>query len=307
MTTRAPDPLARRVNRRDFLALVGTTMATAAAGIAAEKAAPLAAALGAMGASGIAPTGFVAHGAPLLALDPVKGADLLRWAEHLPRPRSILVISAHWERQPASLGPTLPVPLIYDFYGFPEKFYELTYAAPVSESLAKQVEGLLRGVEPVVRQPERGLDHGTWVPLRRMFPDASIPVLQLSLPTMEAGRLFRIGKALAPLRQDGVFILGSGNITHNLRMADGSANAKTPAWAAEFDAWTREMLVTANVDKLLDYKRLAPGVAMALPTHEHFVPLTVALGAAAADARRVKFPVEGFEFGSITRRSVQFG
>ncbi len=259
------------------------------------------------GNGGRTATGFVAHGAPLLALDEVKGGDLLRWAEAMPRPRKILVVSAHWERAPASLGPTTPVPLIYDFYGFPDELYRLTYAAPTDPALAAQVEGLLKGVEEVVRQPERGLDHGTWVPLRRMFPDASIPVLQLSLPTLDPARLFKIGRALAPLRNEGVFILGSGNLTHNLRMANWDPAATTPAWATEFDSWIRETLVTANPDALIDYQRRAPAVAIAHPTREHFVPILVAAGAAAADERKVSFPIEGFEFGSIARRTVQFG
>lgn len=253
------------------------------------------------------PTGFVAHGAPLLALDDVKGQDLLKWTSAMPKPRKILVVSAHWERAPASLGPTTPVPLIYDFYGFPDELYQLKYAAPANEAFARQVEGLLKGHEPVERQGERGLDHGTWVPLRRMYPDADIPVIQLSLPTHDPARLYAIGKALAPLRNDGVLILGSGNLTHNLGRVDWRPDAPVPGWANDFDAWIKDTLVKADPDRLIEYNRLAPGVAMAHPTREHFVPLLVAAGAAAEGKSKASFPIEGFEFGSIARRTVQFG
>src|SRR5689334_6444471 len=148
----------RSISRRSFVELAAATALTAVGGSAMAKAVK---ALVEPGAGTVVPAGFVAHGAPLLALDPVKGADLLRWARAMPKPRAILVVSAHWERAPASLGPTTPVPLIYDFYGFPDELYRMTYAAPVAPALAAQVEGLLKGVEEVVRQPERGLDHGT--------------------------------------------------------------------------------------------------------------------------------------------------
>ncbi len=253
------------------------------------------------------PAGFVAHGAPLLALDDVKGLDLLRWTSRMPKPRKILVVSAHWERAPASLGPTQPVPLIYDFYGFPDELYQLKYPAPANESFARQVEGLLKGVEPVERQPERGLDHGTWVPLRRMYPHADIPVVQLSLPTHDPARLYAIGRALAPLRKDGVLILGSGNLTHNLGRVDWRPDAPIPTWAGEFDAWIKDTLMKADGDRLIEYNRLAPGVQMAHPTREHFVPILVAAGAAAAGNAKATFPIEGFEYGSIARRTVQFG
>jgi 4,5-DOPA dioxygenase extradiol len=301
-----------RLTRREFLKLLGGA-AAAAGGLPAARALGAASAPDPVPAgpkpapNGRVPSAFVAHGAPLLALDPVKGGQLLGWAGAMPAPRKILVVSAHWERAPASLGPTVKVPLIYDFYGFPRELYEMDYPAPASEALARQVEGLLKGVEPVERLPERGLDHGTWVPLRRMYPDASIPVIQLSLPTHDPARLYGIGRALAPLRADGVLILGSGNLTHNLGAADWRPDPPTPAWASDFDAWIEATLAAGDVDRLLDYGRLAPAVRTAHPTREHFVPLLVAAGAAAGDADRPTFPVTGFEFGSIARRCVQFG
>jgi 4,5-DOPA dioxygenase extradiol len=247
------------------------------------------------------PTGFVAHGAPLLALDGDKGAPLRAWGAAMPRPRSILVLSAHWEERPPTLGATSTVPLVYDFYGFPEEMYALTYAAPGAPELAKRVEELLPKTQ---RNPTRGLDHGAWVPLLHMFPRADVPVLQLSLPGSDDPKeLFALGRALAPLRDEGVFILGSGNITHNLRRVDWHGN-RTPAWAADFDAWTDETLTKWNVDALLDYQARAPGFRESLPTQEHFVPLIVAAGAA-GEAPRIGYPVSGFEYGSLSRRSVE--
>lgn len=255
------------------------------------------------------PVAFVAHGSPLNAVDNVWGPRLSKWASDMPRPQAILAVSAHWEQSPAALGPSQPVSLIYDFYGFPRELYELRYDAPAAPELARRVRGLLEeSREPVVVDPRRGLDHGTWVPAIRMYPNADVPVLQLSLPTMNAERLFRLGRALAPLRDEGVLILGSGNLTHNLRTVDWSPNPKTPAWAQEFDSWIEETLSAGDTEALIDYRQRAPGVEIALPTHEHFVPLILAAGAAYASGyAEVGFPVTGFDYGSLTMRCIQFG
>jgi 4,5-DOPA dioxygenase extradiol len=250
------------------------------------------------------PVGFVGHGSPMMAFDSAKSADLRRWAEKLPKPSAILIISAHWEEAPMSLGVTSTRPLIYDFYNFPKKLYELTYKAPGDPLLAQRVEGLLASLGPVKQQPERGLDHGVWVPLKCMFPAAEIPVLQLSIPTMDVQQLFQMGRALAPLREDGVFILGSGNITHNLSRLNRSGGT-VATWAQEFDAFIEQAIVKRDVDSFLDYVQKAPGVHLAHPTHEHFVPLAVTLGAASLSAWKTDFPVSGFELGSISRRCVQ--
>src|SRR5439155_6561668 len=131
------------------------------------------------------PSAFVGHGSPMLAVDPAKGADLSRWAASFPRPRAVLVVSAHWERAPATLGATEPRPLVYDFYGFPDELYARRYDAPGAPALARRVEGLLAPRGEVARAPGRGLDHGAWVPLTWMYPRADVPVLELSLPTQD--------------------------------------------------------------------------------------------------------------------------
>jgi 4,5-DOPA dioxygenase extradiol len=251
------------------------------------------------------PTLFVAHGAPPLLDDAGWVEELHQWGQALPAPRAILMISAHWEARPASLGATTTEPLIYDFYGFPKHFYEQKYAAPGAPELATRVRALLSSAGPVRDEPKRGLDHGAYVPLVAMYPEAKIPVLQLSLPSLEPKQLFELGRSLSALRDEGVLIVGSGFLTHNLRHVDWGGRQPVPSWASEFDAWCADVLSRKDVDALLDYKQRAPGVNIALPTHEHFAPVAVALGAAAEDA--VSFPISGFWLGTLTRRSVQFG
>jgi 4,5-DOPA dioxygenase extradiol len=280
-------------SRRQFLSTLvassGVLMSDSAAGALLEKKMPV---------------GFVGHGSPMMAFDSPKAAELRRWAEKLRRPSAIIVVSAHWEASPMSLGTTSTRPLIYDFYNFPKKMYELEYKAPGDPFLAQRVKALLSSIGPVEQKPERGLDHGVWVPLRCMFPAADIPVLQLSLPTMDVQELFQMGRALAPLREEGVFILGSGNITHNLSRMNRSGG-QIASWAQDFDAYIKEVIETRDVDRFLDYVQKAPGVHLAHPTHEHFVPLAVTLGAASLGSWSTNFPVTGFEFGSISRRCVE--
>jgi len=250
------------------------------------------------------PPVFLAHGAPPLLDEPGWVAELGAWAKALPRPTSVLMISAHWDERPATLGATRPVPLIYDFYGFPERFYRLRYPSPGAPDLGLRVRAALDASRiPHTDAPERGLDHGAYVPLMCMYPQADVPVLQLSLPGLEPQTLFALGKALAPLRDEGVLIIGSGFLTHNLR---AGFLPSTPPWAADFDAWAEKTLTSWNVDALLDYRAKAPGVVQALPTVEHFVPVIVAAGAADGQPK-VSYPITGFWYGSFTRRSVQFG
>jgi 4,5-DOPA dioxygenase extradiol len=254
------------------------------------------------------PTIFVAHGAPPLLDDDRWMAELNAWALALPKPEAVLMLSAHWEERPVTLGATATVPLVYDFYGFPKRYYDQQYPAPGAPKLASRIHQILEPGERVMDESGRGLDHGAYVPLVAMYPDADVPVLQASLPSMDTKELFALGRKLAPLRDEGVLIVGSGFLTHNLRAIDFSANAPTPAWASEFDAWARDAIERKDVDALLDFRRRAPGARLALPTPEHFVPVIVALGAAADDsAAAVKFPIEGFWAGSATKRSVQFG
>lgn len=234
-------------------------------------------------------------------------SELHEWANDLPRPKSVLMLSAHWEARPLTIGATRTVPLVYDFSGFPEPFYRVEYAAPGAPELAQRVKELIGTSQRLADEPDRGLDHGAYVPMAAMYPDADVPVLQVSLPSMDAQTLFELGRTIAPLREEGVLIVGSGFITHNMRAADPRPNAPTPSWASEFDAWSADVLTRQDVDSLVTYRDHAPGVQYALPSHEHFVPVVVALGAAIDEPGDTAFPIEGFFLGSFTKRSVQFG
>ena len=257
-------------------------------------------------ASGVMPSIFLAHGAPMLLKDHAWMGELAAWARALPRPKAVLMLSAHWLDRPVTLGATTTVPLVYDFYGFPDEFYQTKYPAPGAPALATRVRELL-GRGQTTDEPDRGLDHGAYVPLVPMYPDADVPVLQASLPTLEPKELLDLGKKLAPLRHEGVLIVGSGFLTHNLRRMRFDPGAPTPQWASEFDAWTADVLTRKDVDALMDYRQKAPGVDESLPTHEHFVPVIVALGAALDESPSVTFPITGWTYGSGTKRSVQFG
>jgi 4,5-DOPA dioxygenase extradiol len=250
------------------------------------------------------PVLFLAHGAPTLALDAAKGAEFASWGRSLNRPKALLVLSAHWTIAGPTLGTSTSRALIYDFNGFPPPLYQVQYPAPGAPDLARRVTALL-GLTLAQRQEGRGLDHGVWVPLVHMFPEANVPVLQLSLPIHESPQaLFDLGRRLAPLRREGVVIAGSGNLTHNLRRIDPTAR-QPPAFAREFDDWCRESLQKRDVDAIVQFRSRAPALRENHPTDEHFLPLLLSLGAASEDFSHVEFPVEGFEYGSLSRRSVQ--
>jgi len=258
-------------------------------------------------ASAKMPALFLAHGSPFLLDDDQWVRQLQQWSGMLPRPTGILMLSAHWEQKPVTLGATETRPLVYDFYGFPARYFQVRYEAPGAPALAARVRQLLSPTQAIFEESERGLDHGAYVPLVAMYPEADVPVLQVSLPSLDPNTLFELGRALAPLRDEGVLIIGSGFLTHNLRAIDLSPQAIAPAWASDFDAWAADALQRRDVDSLLDYRRRAPGVRLALPTHEHFVPALAALGASIDRPDAIRFPITGFAYGSMTKRSVQFG
>ncbi|RKT52258.1 dioxygenase family protein [Saccharothrix australiensis] len=249
------------------------------------------------------PVLYLGHGAPPLADDRRWTGELRAWAAALPRPESILIVSAHWEEQPLTLGATTTVPLTYDFRGFPRRYYEVEYGAPGAPDLARSVAALVD--EPVAQDPARGLDHGAYVPLKEMYPEADVPVLQLSMPTLDPRRLFDVGRKLAPLREQGVLIVGSGFMTHNLSCVDmrSGPDCRPPHWSAEFDDWAGRALADRDVDALLDFQHKAPAAGIAHPRTEHFAPLFVSLGASADQEARTA--VDGFWYG-LSKRSVQF-
>lgn len=259
------------------------------------------------------PVLYLSHGAPPLADDTTWTAELAAWSRDLPRPSAVLMVSAHWELAPVAVSATSgDVPLLYDFWGFPQRYYEVTYDAPGAPQLAQSVAGLLAGAgEQLHQDPSRGLDHGAYVPLKEMYPDADVPVLQLSMPTLDPRRLFALGQRLAPLRDEGVMIVGSGFTTHNLGWFDPSAgpDAAPPTPSAEFDHWAAEAVGAGDVDAVLDFLAKAPAAREAHPRTEHWAPLYVALGAAEAsggiDRDGIRSVIDGFWFG-LSKRSWQF-
>jgi 4,5-DOPA dioxygenase extradiol len=255
------------------------------------------------------PVLYLSHGAPPLADDQTWTRELASWSADLPRPASILMISAHWEQAPLALSSTTKAPLIYDFWGFPQRYYEVTYDAPPAPALAADITKLLNAPStPVHHDQSRGLDHGAYVPLVEMFPEADVPVLQMSMPTLDPQRLFEIGRTIAPLRDQGTLIVGSGFTTHNLRWFNPGADpaASAPAASSEFDAWARETMASADVDSMLDFLAKAPAAREAHPRTEHFAPLFVALGAAYESGDLTnRSVIDGFWYG-LSKRSWQF-
>jgi 4,5-DOPA dioxygenase extradiol len=249
------------------------------------------------------PALYLGHGAPPLLDDPVWSGQLRDLAAGLPRPRAILIVSAHWESAPLMLSAS-GVPLVYDFGGFDPKYYRMTYRTPDASELAARVGALMPDTEPVHQHPSRGLDHGAWVPLRIMYPDADIPVLQLSLPTHDPGRLLLIGRRLRELRDEGVLVIGSGFLTHGLPfLTDWRIDAEAPGWSVEFDAWAADALARGDVDELASYRSTAPGMPFAHPTVEHYTPLFVTLGAATDTEAPGEQLFEGFWMG-LSKRSL---
>jgi 4,5-DOPA dioxygenase extradiol len=252
------------------------------------------------------PALYIGHGAPPLVDDELWVSQLAAWAQELPRPQSILMISAHWESAPLSLSATDDgVPLVYDFGGFAQKYYRVRYDAPGAPQLARDVAALMPTTEPVVQHPDRGLDHGAYVPLTVMYPDADIPVLQMSMPTLDPAGLFELGRRLRPLREQGVLIVGSGFLTHGLPfLSDWSPDATAPGWSVDFDLWAAEALAAGDVDELMNFAGHAPGMPFAHPRTEHLAPLFVTLGAATDPTAPPEQVIDGYWMG-LAKRSLQ--
>lgn len=249
------------------------------------------------------PVLYLSHGAPPLADDARWTRQLADWSGTLSQPTAVLIVSAHWENAPLTIGATTTVPLVYDFWGFARRYYEVTYPAPGAPALAASVRALLGTVHD---DPTRGLDHGAYVPLKEMYPDADVPVLQMSMPSLDPAELFAVGQRLAPLRDEGVLIIGSGFFTHNLSgitMEDPDTVA--PGWSAEFDHWGAEALAARDFDALLDFEHKSPSARLAHPRTEHFAPLFVSMGASLSTTDTPTSVIDGYWYG-LAKRSVQF-
>jgi 4,5-DOPA dioxygenase extradiol len=233
--------------------------------------------------------------------------QLFGWAQRLPIPSGILIVSAHWEHAPLSISSTAPAtPLVYDFSGFDQRFYRMTYPTPDACDLGRTITALLPDRERPHEHRTRGLDHGAWVPLMVMYPAADVPVLQLSLPTQDPYRLIGLGRRLRPLREQGVLVIGSGFLTHglpSLTWEDFTGQRPAPAWSQDFDAWAADALTRGDIDTLAGFRK-APGMPYAHPTAEHYAPLFVTLGAASDPEASPATAIEGFAMG-LSKRSIE--
>ena len=254
------------------------------------------------------PTLFVSHGAPTWAMEPgIAGALLRQVGETLPRPQAVLVVSPHWTTRDVTVSTVAQPRTIHDFGGFPEALYRLQYPAPGHPQLAGLAAAALSaGGLATSLDERRGLDHGAWVPLRYLYPDADVPVFQVSMPaTLDAATAWRMGAALAPLAEQGVLIVGSGSLTHNLHEFRADAVSDAP-YAAQFVSWIREAIRRRDYEKLKGALAHAPHAARAHPTPEHFLPLLVAAGAA-DHAAPVQVLEGGMTYGVISMESYLFG
>jgi len=258
------------------------------------------------------PVVFVSHGSPMLPFEDIPARKfLLGLGAKLPRPKAVLCISAHWEAAVPSVTGAEKLATIHDFYGFPRALYELEFDAPGSPDLAARAVALLKetGLEAKV-DAGRGRDHGCWNPLMLIYPQSGIPVVQLSLiEGADAEAHLKLGRALAPLRKEGVLIFCSGGAVHNLRWLDREGRGGTIDWAAEFDRWVGERVEAGDAEALAHYRDAAPNAILAHPSEEHFLPLLVAVGAASdgsvgAKGRRIH---DSFNLGSLSMAAYEWG
>ncbi len=256
--------------------------------------------------SELMPALYIGHGAPPLLDDPVWSSQLKDLAASFETPKAVLIVSAHWESAPLTIGATdFGTPLIYDFGGFDPKYYNLQYKSPDATVLANLVKSVLADTQTLSEQPKRGLDHGAYVPLITMYPEANIPVLQMSIPTHDPVELVKLGQRLAKLREHGVLIIGSGFLTHGLPfLRDFRIEATPPSWSVEFDHWAQGALAKGDLDVLMNYKYLAPGMPYAHPTVEHLSPIFVTLGAASDINIAPEIVIDGYWMG-LAKTSIQ--
>lgn len=255
------------------------------------------------------PSLFLSHGAPLFALEPgVAGPALRALGRTLPRPRAIAMVSAHWMALTPRVS-TAPAPAtIHDFGGFPAELYRLQYPAPGHPELARRTVALLRAAGlPAQEDPDHGLDHGAWVPLMHLYPEADVPVFQVTLPArLDGASAWAYGRALAPLADEGVLIVGSGSLTHNLNEFFGQAHGPDQPYVVAFTDWVRDAVAQADWARLRDTLTRAPQARRAHPTPEHFWPLIVAAGAG-ADERPGRLVDGGIEYGMLSMDAFVFG
>jgi 4,5-DOPA dioxygenase extradiol len=254
------------------------------------------------------PAIFFGHGNPMNAVQNNNYTDAWRRiGQTTPRPKAVLSISAHWFV--AGTGVTIAATprIIHDFGGFPEELYLLQYPAPGDPDLARTVQTLLAPLD-VKLDGGWGLDHGTWSVLRHVYPDADVPIVQLSIDKEKPASFhFEIGRKLAPLRKAGILIIGSGNVVHNLHAYAWGRNEPEPYdWAIRFEDEAKRMILAGKHESLINYEALGPDAARSIPTPDHYLPLLYVIGAT-QQGEIIRFPVEGIEGGSLSMLAVQVG
>jgi 4,5-DOPA dioxygenase extradiol len=256
------------------------------------------------------PALFLAHGSPMTAIEDTKYTEFLEEYAKTLQPKAIVIFTAHWESSILTISATDDVyETIYDFGGFPPELYAVKYPAKGSKTLAAEVQARLekQGIE-VQTDARRGLDHGSWTLLKRLFPKADIPVVQISVnPFLPPSEQFRIGEALQGLGEEDILVIGSGVTVHNLRALKWNQprDTKPEAWAVQFDDWIVENILKRDLDTLFRYEELAPHARMAVPREEHFVPLYIALGAGSPD-RQPQVIHRSYDFGALSYLSIAF-
>ncbi len=254
------------------------------------------------------PVLFIGHGSPMNAISVNDYTRALkRLSKDIEIPKAILMISAHWMTNDTEVTAMVNPKTIHDFGGFPKALFEVQYNAPGAPDLATKIINSIKN--PLIKSDLKdwGLDHGTWSVLRHMYPNADVPVLQLSMDmTKPASYHYEIGKQLQFLREEGILIIGSGNIVHNLRQLDWNEKANTYSWAQSFDSWVKEKTLAKDFDSLINNFLEAPGGSLSVPTPDHYFPFLYAIGAVSPDDN-LSFPFEGMQNASISMRSFKWG
>ncbi len=253
------------------------------------------------------PAVFVGHGSPMNALeDNIYARGWNKLGKNLPRPNAILAISAHWLTEGTSVHIATKPKTIHDFWGFPKELYDMTYPCPGAPEYAREAVSAVKKVR-ISEDTNWGVDHGTWIVLHHMYPEADVPVFQMSIDMSKSSQWhFELGQELATLREKGVLIMGSGNIVHNLGNISWEENAKPFDWAVEFDTQVKDLLEKGDYHSLIAYEKLGTAAALAIPTPDHYWPLLYMLGLQEKNDE-LSFPVEGIAHGSVSMRAIQIG
>lgn len=290
------------MNRRTALALLGTGIATTV-GITLYERLKMNPKL-----KQRLPTLFIGHGSPMNAISENSFTNALtELGKNLPQPRAILMISAHWMTRGTWVTRMAQPKTIHDFQGFPQQLFDVQYPAPGSPDVADHIRKLITSPKIQADDSAWGLDHGTWSVLKHMYPQAHIPVLQLSLDmTQEPFFHFELGRKLQHLRDEGIMIMGSGNIVHNLKRISWDENAKPYDWSIEFDEWVKTKALDRDFEPLVSSYLSTEAGRLSVPTPDHYYPLLYVLGAA-SDTDSLYFDIEGLQNSSISMRSLRFG